>query len=68
MALLSHQLLQVWDCLLTLAIKSSTAGANERSGTCLKQQPEPALYLYAAKCAPKALPMLVCSFASLDKL
>ncbi len=59
MALLLHQLLQVWDCLLTPAIKSSTAGANERSGTCLKQQPEPTLYLHAAQCAQQVLLMLV---------
>ncbi len=69
MALLSHQLLRVWDCLLTLAIKSSTADADERSGTCLKQQPEPTLYQYAAQCAHKVLRILiVCLVTSLDML
>jgi len=67
MVLLSHQRLQVWDCLLTQAIKSSTAGANERSGICLKQQPKPTVYTYARQYAQKVLSILImCIVAILD--
>jgi len=69
MVLLSHQRLQVWDCLLTQAIKSSTAGANERSGICLKQQPKPTVYTYARQYAQKVLLILImCIVAVLDTL
>ncbi len=69
MLLLSHQRLQVWDCLLTQAIKSSTAGAKERSGICLKQQPKPTVYTYARQYAQKVLLILImCIVAVLDTL